>query len=160
MSSGQRSVLVYMDVGGPAMMGTLHAQIAGRQELFSFEYSPEWLRTETAFAFDPDLQLLEGSQYPAQSRNNFGIFLDSAPDRWGRLLMQRRENLRARQEVRKPRRLTEWDYLLGVPDETRLGALRLDRSRAGSFWIAHLEGRRWFDRRSARCCQNVARRGD
>jgi serine/threonine-protein kinase HipA len=136
MSSGQRSALVYADVDGkrgPAMMGTLHAQIAGRQELFSFEYSPEWLRTETAFAFDPDLQLLEGSQYPAQSHSNFGIFLDSAPDRWGRLLMQRRENLRARQEVRKPRRLTEWDYLLGVPDETRLGALRLRSLTGGEF---------------------------
>jgi serine/threonine-protein kinase HipA len=137
MSSGQKSVLVYVDadgMGGPAVMGTLHAQVAGRQEVFSFEYAPEWLRRETAFAFDPDLQLLEGAQYPAQSRSNFGIFLDSAPDRWGRLLMQRRENLRARQEVRKPRRLTEWDYLLGVPDETRLGALRL-RSLAGEAFL-------------------------
>jgi serine/threonine-protein kinase HipA len=136
MSSGQKSVLVCVDVdgaGSPTTMGTLHAQIAGRQELFSFEYSPEWLRTEAAFAFDPDLQLLEGAQYPAQSRTSFGIFLDSAPDRWGRLLMQRRENLRARQESRKLRRLTEWDYLLGVPDETRLGALRLRSLTGGEF---------------------------
>ena len=114
-------------------MGTLHAQSAGREEVFSFEYAPEWLRNEAAFAFDPDLQLLEGAQYPAQSRSNFGIFLDSSPDRWGRLLMQRRENLRARQEERKPRRLTDWDYLLGVHDETRLGALRLRSSSGGEF---------------------------
>ena len=87
MSGRQRSVQVYMDVdgaGGPARMGTLHAQSSGRQEVFSFEYAPEWLVSEAAFAFDPDLQLLEGAQYPAQSRSNFGIFLDSAPDRWGR----------------------------------------------------------------------------
>jgi serine/threonine-protein kinase HipA len=114
-------------------MGTLHAQSSGRQEVFSFEYAPEWLRSEAAFAFDPDLQLLEGAQYPSQSRSNFGIFLDSAPDRWGRLLMQRRENLRARQEQRPARRLTEWDYLLGVHDETRLGALRLRSLEGGEF---------------------------
>jgi serine/threonine-protein kinase HipA len=126
MTGRQRSVLVYVDVhgaGGPARMGTLHAQSSGRQEVFSFECAPEWLVSEAVFAFDPDLQLLEGAQYPAQSRSNFGIFLDSAPDRWGRLLMQRRENLRARQEERPARRLTEWDYLLGVRDETRLGII-------------------------------------
>ena len=114
-------------------MGTLHAQSGGSQEIFSFEYDPEWLEREQAFAFDPDLQLLRGAQYPARSRNNFGIFLDSSPDRWGRLLMQRRENLRARQEGRKPRRLTAWDYLLGVHDETRLGALRFRSPEGGEF---------------------------
>jgi serine/threonine-protein kinase HipA len=136
MSGRQRSVQVYIDAdgaGGPAQMGTLHAQSSGRQEVFSFEYAPEWLASEAAFAFDPDLQLLQGAQYPAQSRSSFGIFLDSAPDRWGRLLMQRRENLRARQEERPARRLTEWDYLLGVHDETRLGALRLRSPEGGEF---------------------------
>jgi serine/threonine-protein kinase HipA len=136
MSGRQRSVQVYIDAdgaGGPAQMGTLHAQSSGRQEVFSFEYAPEWLASEAAFAFDPDLQLLQGAQYPAQSRSSFGIFLDSAPDRWGRLLMQRRENLRARQEERPARRLTEWDYLLGVHDETRLGALRLRSLEGGEF---------------------------
>ncbi len=136
MSGRQRSVQVYVDAkgtGGPVPMGKLHAQSSGRQEVFSFEYVPEWLASEAAFAFDPDLQLLEGAQYPAQSRSNFGIFLDSAPDRWGRLLMQRRENLRARQEERTARRLTEWDFLLGVHDETRLGALRLRSLSGGEF---------------------------
>src|ERR1700722_4620795 len=145
MSGRPRSVQVYVDIdgaGGPVRMGTLHAQSSGRQEVFSFEYAPEWLRSEAAFAFDPDLQLLEGAQYSAQSRGNFGIFLDSAPDRWGRLLMQRRENLHARQEQRTARRLTEWDYLLGVHDETRLGALRLRSLEGGEFiesdrqWVA------------------------
>lgn len=136
MSGRQRSVQVYVDAegtGGPVLMGILHGQSSGRQEVFSFEYAPEWLASEAAFAFDPDLQLLQGAQYPAQSRSNFGMFLDSAPDRWGRLLMQRRENLRARQEERAARRLTEWDYLLGVHDETRLGALRLRSLTGGEF---------------------------
>jgi serine/threonine-protein kinase HipA len=136
MSGQRKSVHVYVDTegtAGPALMGTLHAQSGGSQEIFSFAYDPEWLEREQAFAFDPDLQLLRGAQYPAQSRNNFGIFLDSSPDRWGRLLMQRRENLRARQEGRKPRRLTAWDYLLGVHDETRLGALRFRSPEGGEF---------------------------
>jgi serine/threonine-protein kinase HipA len=75
MSGRQRSVQVYVDterMGGPKRMGTLHAQSSGRQEVFSFEYAPEWLASEAAFAFDPDLQLLEGAQYPPQSRSNFG----------------------------------------------------------------------------------------
>jgi hypothetical protein len=145
MSGKQRSVEVYIDVdgaGGPARMGTLHAQSSGRQEVLSFEYASEWLGSEAVFAFDPDLQLLEGAQYPAQSRSNFGIFLDSAPDRWGRLLMQRRENLRARQEERPVSRLTEWDYLLGVHDEPGWVRSGCDRSKGESLLIATGNGLR------------------
>lgn len=108
----------------PALMGRLHRRQSGTGEIFSFEYDPAWLEQPEVFSFDPDLALAGGHQYPAPQRKNFGIFLDSAPDRWGRVLMQRRENVRARQEKRKPRALTEWDFLLGVHDETRLGALR------------------------------------
>jgi serine/threonine-protein kinase HipA len=108
----------------PVLMGTLHCQSSGAGEIFSFEYDPSWLERPEVFAFDPDLALAAGHQYPAPNRANFGIFLDSSPDRWGRLLMQRRENVLARGEKRRPRALTEWDFLLGVHDETRLGALR------------------------------------
>jgi serine/threonine-protein kinase HipA len=108
----------------PVLMGRLHRQQSGAGEVFSFEYDREWLEQPEVFSFDPDLALAAGHQYPASQRKNFGIFLDSAPDRWGRVLMQRRENVRARQEKRKPRALAEWDFLLGVYDETRLGALR------------------------------------
>jgi len=82
------------------------------------------LQRSEIFVFDPDLALAAGPQYPTPHRSTFGIFLDSSPGRWGRVLMQRRENLQARQERRRPRALTEWDFLLGVHDETRLGALR------------------------------------
>jgi serine/threonine-protein kinase HipA len=110
--------------GHPVLMGRLHRQQSGAGEIFSFEYVGAWLEQPEVFSFDPDLALAAGHQYPAPQRKNFGIFLDSAPDRWGRVLMQRRENVRARQEKRKPLALTEWDFLLGVHDETRLGALR------------------------------------
>ena len=66
-------------------------------------------------------------------RANFGIFLDSSPDRWGRVLMQKRENMRARHEGRRARSLTAWDFLLGVHDETRLGALRFRDLGTGRF---------------------------
>ena len=136
MKSAQKTVQVYLDgpvPGQPFAMGELHAQSSSGSEIFSFEYDSAWLKREETFEFDPDLQLVTGPQYPAQTRNNFGIFLDSAPDRWGRVLMQRRENLRAREEARRPRRLSEWDYLLGVHDETRLGALRFRSPDTGVF---------------------------
>lgn len=125
--AGIETVEVYLDAvraAQPDLMGTLHCQRTGKGELFSFEYAKQWLALAEAFAFDPDLALGEGHQYPSADRSNFGIFTDSSPDRWGRVLMQRRENVRARLEGVRPRTLTEWDFLLGVHDETRLGALR------------------------------------
>jgi serine/threonine-protein kinase HipA len=117
----------------PLPMGLLHCQSSAAGEIFSFQYDHTWLDRPEAFAFDPDLALVTGHQYPTANRTSFGIFLDSSPDRWGRILMQRRENMRARQEKRKPRALTEWDFLLGVHDETRLGALRFRASADGLF---------------------------
>src|SRR5690625_4574419 len=135
MSRGMDSVEVHADpewLDGPRRMGWLRCQHGGRGEVFSFEYDPEWLKSAGKFAFDPELALVGGAQYPATDRANFGIFLDSAPDRWGRVLMQRRESARAREEERAPRMLGEWDYLLGVNDETRMGALRF-RDDKGAF---------------------------
>lgn len=135
MSRGIDTVEVHADLewlDHPQRMGWLRRQGGGRGEVFSFEYDAEWLATPNAFAFDPDLALVSGPQYPPIDRANFGIFLDSAPDRWGRVLMQRRESARARSEGRPARTLTEWDYLLGVHDETRMGALRF-RGANGAF---------------------------
>ena len=114
-------------------MGSLHRQGARSGEVFSFEYERAWLEQADVFTFDPDLALVTGPQYPAAGRTTFGIFMDSSPDRWGRVLMQRRESMRARQEGRRPRVLTEWDYVLGVHDETRLGALRFRASPGQPF---------------------------
>lgn len=118
----------------PGRMGFLRRQAGRGNEVFSFEYDRDWLKTADAFSFDPDLALVQGPQYPVANRTNFGIFLDSAPDRWGRLLMQRREALRAKQEGRSARSLSEWDFLLGVRDETRLGALRFAHTATGT-WL-------------------------
>jgi serine/threonine-protein kinase HipA len=105
-------------------MGLLHATQARGKEIFSFEYDDDWLAAEHPRALDPALRLAPGPQYLADGRENFGMFLDSSPDRWGRVLMQRREAQVAREEGRKERRLLELDYLLGVFDGHRLGGLR------------------------------------
>jgi serine/threonine-protein kinase HipA len=105
-------------------MGQLHATLARGKEVFSFEYEERWLGAAFARELDPALRLVPGRQFLADGRANFGLFLDSSPDRWGRLLMQRREAQLAREQERKERRLLELDYLLGVFDGHRLGGLR------------------------------------
>ncbi len=131
----QRAILVYADwigVEQPTHMGTLYATHARGKEIFSFEYNEAWLKS-SAHHLDPDLQWYSGQQYLSEGKSNFGIFLDSSPDRWGRMLMDRREAGLARSEGRKARTLFETDYLLGVFDGHRMGALRFKESEDGDF---------------------------
>lgn len=113
-------------------MGTLYSTHLRGKEIFSFEYNEAWLK-DNAQQLDPDLQLYEGRHYLAEGKQNFGIFLDSSPDRWGRVLMDRREAVMARYEKRNPKTLFETDYLLGVFDGYRMGALRFKEDEAGPF---------------------------
>lgn len=117
----------------PVVMGTLYAASARGKEVFSFEYDPTWLKSPFAQILDPDLGLFSGPQYARDGHDNFGLFLDSSPDRWGRVLMQRREAQLARAENRDVRPLMESDYLLGVYDGHRMGALRFRLSEDGVF---------------------------
>ena len=103
-------------------MGVLSVAQGKGKEVFSFEYSADWLRSGFTQVLDPDLQLYSGAYYPRDEKVNFGVFLDSCPDRWGRVLMQRREAAMARMEGRTARELLESDYLLGVFDGYRMGA--------------------------------------
>jgi serine/threonine-protein kinase HipA len=135
-NSLQRSIVVYADwvsLGQPTVMGTLYASQVRGKEVFSFEYDDQWLQSKNALSLDPDLQLYSGPQYLAEGKTNFGIFLDSSPDRWGRVLMDRREAVLARKEERKPKTLFETDYLLGVFDNHRMGALRFKENIDGAF---------------------------
>lgn len=109
----------------PSKIGTLYIDGGKGKEVISFEYDEEWLKNaDGSFVLDPDLSLFRGRQYTPLNKPMFGVFADSCPDRWGRLLMKRREAILAKKEARKPRRLTDVDFLLGVYDETRMGALR------------------------------------
>ncbi|MCP5169557.1 MAG: type II toxin-antitoxin system HipA family toxin [Hahellaceae bacterium] len=116
----------------PALVGILRSAVTKNKEHFSFSYDEDWLQRPNAQEIDPELQLFSGEQHNADS-NNFRVFLDSCPDRWGRLLMKRREAIVARHEERRPRVLHEVDYLLGVHDLYRQGALRFKRSLDGEF---------------------------
>ncbi|PCJ29642.1 MAG: toxin HipA [Moraxellaceae bacterium] len=120
------------DFTDPMLVGTLRSSVIKSKEHFSFSYDQAWLQSPYAQKIDPDLNLYPGDQHSPDS-NNFRAFLDSCPDRWGRLLMKRREAIVARQEGRKPCVLHEVDYLLGVHDLYRQGALRFKRDPNGDF---------------------------
>ena len=115
----------------PQRVGELTATVVRNKELFSFNYAPEWLNSPYALPIDPDLQLFSGRQF--SGNNNFRVFLDSCPDRGGRLLMKRREAAIARLEQRRAKVLLEVDYLLGVHDQYRMGGLRFKREPDGVF---------------------------
>jgi len=85
---------------------------------------------------DPSLQLFTGVQYPAADKAGFGMFMDPAPDRWGTMLMQRREARSARDEGRAARALSPSDLLLGVSDRSRMGALRFALDPEGPYLAA------------------------
>lgn len=101
-----------------------------------FCYDPAWLQSPQAFAVDPSLSLDDQPSFPRPELGNFGIFLDSSPDRWGQTLMKRREALLAKDEKRPARTLYAWDYLLGVQDVTRQGALRFRKEGTETFLSA------------------------
>jgi serine/threonine-protein kinase HipA len=125
----KKEILVYAHWLGLAMpnkMGILTVTPARGKETFSFEYAADWLKSGISQMLDPDLQLYSGAYYPRDEKVNFGIFLDSCPDRWGRVLMQRNEE-------RKAKTLLESDYLLGVFDAHRMGALRFKLQEDGPF---------------------------
>jgi serine/threonine-protein kinase HipA len=116
-------------------VGVLARSASRGRETVRFRYAKEWLQERaSAFALDPELPLAPGEYFPRAGCALHGVFRDAAPDRWGRVLMERREAEDARREGRKPRRLTEWDFLLGVNDAARMGALRL-REPKSSRWI-------------------------
>ena len=116
----------------PKLMGVLSAQQAKGRKAFSFEYDNNWLKTEQKFLLDPDIQFYGGQQYPNQ-KANFGIFLDSMPDTWGRTLMKRREAQLAKIKKETPKTLYDIDFLLGVFDHSRMGALRFKINPDGDF---------------------------
>ncbi len=131
-------VFVYVDtIGEPRLAGRLWARTRKGRESATFEYDPGWLGHADRFALEPALTLGPGPFHTPSGRSLFGAIGDSAPDRWGRVLMRRAERRRAERAGETPRSLMEIDYLLGVDDEARQGALRFALREGGPFLAKH-----------------------
>ncbi len=134
--SNIKDIIVYAHWTGmkePVLMGMLKAEFTRGKEIFSFGYAENWLKSRYSQILDPELQLYSGSQFAKEEKQDFGVFLDSSPDRWGRILMKRREAATARSEKRPEKTLRESDYLLGVSDCHRMGAIRFREDPDGPF---------------------------
>lgn len=135
MAVNQKTIFVYDDFSTeqPVLMGSLYVNVIKGGESYSFEYDKDWLRkTGLTLTLDPELMPYSGRQYPT-GKNIFGLFADASPDRWGRVLMNKRERILAEKEGRKPSKLYDSDYLLGVYDETRMGGIRFKVNQEGPF---------------------------
>lgn len=135
MAVNQKTIFVYDDFSTdqPVLMGSLYVNVIKGGESYSFEYDKDWLRkTGLTLTLDPELMPYSGRQYPI-GKNIFGLFADASPDRWGRVLMNKHERILAEKEGRKPSKLYDSDYLLGVYDETRMGGIRFKVNPEGPF---------------------------
>jgi len=120
----ETEILVYADWNmfeSPLLVGRLWFSTLRGKEVYSFEYDTEWIKT--GISIDPELPLFSGKHF-AGSNDNFGIFKDSSPDRWGQMLMKRREILLSKMEKRATRTFFGIDFLMGVHDSHRMGGLR------------------------------------
>jgi serine/threonine-protein kinase HipA len=129
-----RDVAVYVDIrGNPRLVGHLWGRTRKGRESATFQYDESWLKHPDRFSLEPALTLGPGPFHTPSDKPLFGAIGDSAPDRWGRVLMRRAERRRAERLGETPRTLREMDYLLMVDDEARQGALRFAEREGGPF---------------------------
>lgn len=127
-----RDLQVYLDINGrPTLVGRLWLREKNGRETATFRYDPTWLSNPRAYALAPSLELGEGSFH--SDDGTFDPFRDSSPDRWGQKLMRHRERNRASAANTKARTLFAGDFLVGVDDETRMGALRFKEKEGREF---------------------------
>lgn len=137
-----RAILVYIDLDGIThFVGHMWPRTRKGREGATFEYDESWLKNPFRFALEPALRLGPGPQHTTEGKAIFGALGDSAPDRWGRVLMRRAERLRSKKEGRISHTLFEIDFLLLVDDETRQGALRFKETAEGPFLASHTANR-------------------
>lgn len=135
MVLGSTDIFVYAHWIGlqePVLMGILSLQQSKGRKSLSFEYDESWINGNQVFLLDPDIMLYSGPQFPG-AKENFGVFLDSMPDSWGRTLMKRRAAQLAKEDGRPVTVLHDIDFLLGVADTCRMGALRFKLDPDGPF---------------------------
>ena len=127
---------VYADfdwLDSPLMVGELSFDSVRGNETYSFAYDKVWLVNHGDIFLSEDLQNFPGLQYTRPGRDIFACFSDALPDRWGRTLLNRREQIAANDEKRPARRLSSFDYLMGIDDASRMGAFRFSKTKEGEF---------------------------
>ncbi|MDZ4759349.1 MAG: HipA domain-containing protein [Bacteroidota bacterium] len=135
MPTAKTDILVYahwLGMKEPKLIGVLSGQQAKGKKAFSFEYTNDWIQSKEQIILDPDIAWYTGPQYP-NGKENFGVFFDSMPDTWGRTLMKRRAAQIAKEKNKSAPYLYDIDFLLGVYDECRMGALRFKLDINGPF---------------------------
>lgn len=133
-----KEVLIYADLQGmPHLVGRMWTRTRKDRESATFEYDKSWLTNADRFSLEPALKLGPGPFHASTGKPLFGAIGDSAPDRWGRVLMRRAERRRAEHAGQTPRTVIEIDYLLMVDDEARQGALRFAEHEGGPFLAEH-----------------------
>lgn len=131
-----QKLFVYADfdwLDKPLLIGELSCDSVRGNEIYGFSFDNEWLAKYGDIFLSDDLQNYTGTQYTRSERDIFACFSDALPDRWGRTLLNRREQIAAADEKRTVRRLTSFDYLMGVDDTSRMGGFRFADTRAGKF---------------------------
>ena len=131
-----KKLYVYADfdwLDTPQLIGELSYDSVRGSETYGFSYDKEWLVKYGDVFLSEDLQNYPGIQYTRPERDIFACFSDALPDRWGRTLLNRREQIAASEEKRPVRRLTSFDYLMGIDDESRMGGFRFAETAGGKF---------------------------
>lgn len=129
-------LLVYADfdwLNEIELIGELTMDSIRGGETYGFEYAKKWLRSHSDIVLSADINNYVGKQYTQQGKDIFGCFSDSLPDRWGRTLLLRREQIMAAEERRPLRRLSSMDFLLGIDDASRMGGFRFKEREDGEF---------------------------
>ena len=137
-----KRITVYADfdfLTNPKEIGILGYEHVRGKDHFVFEYSRQWLKQHGGILLSGDLLNVPSLQHPRGNDNVFGFVKDSFPDRWGRLLLDRRERLTAQQEGRPKRMLTNYDYLIGIEDFTRMGGIRYKEKEGDDYINASAE---------------------
>jgi len=131
-----RTLFVYADfdwLDEPMLVGELGYESLRGSDSYSFRFDNEWLNKFGNLFLSADINNYPGQQYTQPGRDIFGCFSDALPDRWGRLLLNRREQILAREEKRSVRKLSSFDYLMGIDDFSRMGGLRFKETLDGDF---------------------------
>lgn len=131
-----KKLFVYADfdwLDTPQLIGELTCESVRGGETYGFAYDKDWLAKNGDIFLSEDLQNFPGVQYTRPDRDIFACFSDALPDRWGRTLLNRREQIAAAEEKRPVRRLTSFDYLMGIDDASRMGGFRFAETKGGKF---------------------------